>query len=311
VRTPFPNNNGGTLLSPSDGGGNIFARITRTTSYESPRRLWWWTAPAINGITRIDGNAVNGYKVGLDNNWHLVSLTLQDASAGDAQAFGTDRPGYVDSNTDFPPGFRCGGIAYAEVLIYDRTLSADEVKNVEAYLTAKWFRKGTPGVTVDGQIHNGEDITLGSDGTLVLDGVPLSAVNVSGAGTVMNAAVPPTVWQVHGPRVFDRGLILADGATVHVDFNGNALDANRIDVTGGLTVLGQGTFNFVSVSNWKTGGATFSLFAYDMLTDNNNWAIKWHGVNAPNGTIVKGAVDGTSNQLNAFFFPSGTVLMIR
>jgi hypothetical protein len=259
------------------------------------------------GVTRIDGNVVNGMKLGLDNNWHLVSFTAPGASHI-AQAFGADRPGR-DEDLNIAPGWRCGGIAYAEVLIYNRALSDTEVKNVEAYLTAKWFRKGAQGMTVDGQTHNGADITLGSDGTLVLDGVPTSAVNVSGTGTVMDSAVPPTVWQVHGPRIFNRGLILADGATVHVAYDGNAPDANRIDVTGGLTVLGKGTFNFVSADNWKTGGATFSLFAFDTLTGASNWLTQWRGNNAPNGTIVKGSVDG--NQLNAFFYPAGTVLLLR
>jgi hypothetical protein len=312
VRTPWPGNNSGSLLSPSDGDSNAFARNTKypNTAYETPRRLWWWepiSYPAFMGsITRIDGYAVDANRSGLDNDWHLVSLTLTPSVA--AQAFGADRPGRAEDLV-FSPGLRCGGILYAEVLIYDRALSADEVKNVEAYLTAKWLRAGYSGATVGGQSHSGENITLGTGGTLVLDGVTTNDVNVSGSGTVMNAAVPPTVWQVYGPRVFNRGLILADGATVYVDYDGNAPTASRIDVTGGLTVQGRGAISFATVDNWVSHTSTFPLFSYDTLIGGNNWDTLWRrGTGIPGGVTVKGSVDSGDKLLNATFNPSGTIL---
>jgi hypothetical protein len=315
VRTPFPDNSGGSLLSPSDGNGNIFARPARylyaNTTYPMPRPLWWWDATTRNAITRIDGGTINGNRSGLDNNWHLLSLTLLDGASGGAQAFGADRPGYEEAIENFPRGFRCGGIAYAEVLVYNRALSADEVKSVEAYLTAKWFRAAPPGVTVDGQGHGGVSITLAPGGALVLDGVPRSAVTVTGPGTVMDAAVPPTAWQVAGPRAFDRGLTLADGATVYVDYDGNALTAGRIDVAGGLTVQGSGTLRFASVSNWTPGGKTFPVFAYDALTGGHNWNALWRGANAPRGTTIQCLTDTDAHLLNATFNPAGTILLIR
>ncbi|MCL1920946.1 MAG: hypothetical protein FWG50_07690 [Kiritimatiellaeota bacterium] len=309
VRTPFPGNFGGCLLSPALGDANDLARGWRAATYETPRRLWHWQ-PA-GALTRIDGDTVNGTRCGLDNNWHLVSLTLPSSTAYAAQAFGADRPGRIPDPAVAPDSLRCGGILYGEVLLYNRTLSAEEVTAVEAYLTAKWFTRGIPGATLNGQPHGGADVTLGAGGTLVLDGVSINAVTATGPGTVMNAAVPPTVWQAHGPRVFDRGLILADGATVFIDYDGNAPATARIDVTGGLTVEGSGTLRFASVANWKSGASAFPVFSYDALTGAANWNTRWRGAGLPNGISVRGAVDTDNNLLNATITPSGTILLLR
>jgi len=128
----------------------------------------------------------------------------------------------------------------------------------------------------------------------------------------MNTAVPPTVWQVHGPRTFDRGLILADGATVFIDYDGAAPAAGCIDVTGGLTVLGSGVFSFASVVNRLPGSSVFPIFSYDALAGGGNWPALWRkGVNVPNGMAIRGDVDPGASLLNALLTPSGTILLLR
>jgi hypothetical protein len=204
-----------------------------------------------------------------------------------------------------------GACSIAEVLIYNRVLTPGEVRAVEAYLAAKWFRAGTAAATFCGEAHAAASVALGADGPLILDRVDRSLVTATGPGTVMDAAVPPTVWQLNGPRVFNRGLILAAGAAVYIDYDGNAPAADRVDVTGGLTVQGGGTLRFASVANWLSGVSAFPVFGYDTLTGGGNWPALWRGTGAPNGASVKGALDEAGRSLNANIIPSGFILLLK
>ncbi|HRR32650.1 MAG TPA: hypothetical protein P5026_00980 [Kiritimatiellia bacterium] len=308
IRTVFwvigSQNGGGHLMSGS-GDINHFIHGTNYLA-NTPAVLWGpnWAA-VTGGVTRIDGAPVNGRLTGLNGTgYQLVSLT----AAGDiaAGAFACDRPG-----RNHPDGTHCGGQRLAEVLVYTRTLTETERAEVEAYLAWKWFGRGTPGTSFAAMPHTGASVDLASDAELILNGVDTGAVTVTGSGYVANAEVPPTVFQLTGPRVFHQGLILADGAVLYVDYDGAQPAADQITVTGGLTVLGGGRVIIDRVSNWISGAQTIPLIRYDSLSGGEAFDKQWRGSGAPSGHSVNPGWVPDAQLLNAVIYPSGALLYLR
>jgi hypothetical protein len=295
---------GGHLMSGS-GDLNYFLRGTNYLA-NTPAVLWGanWTA-VTGGVTRVDGSTINGLKTGLNGTgYQIVSLTATaDVAAG---AFACDRPG-----RNHPDGTRCGGQRLAEVLVYTRALTDAERAEVEAYLAWKWFGRGTPGTSFAAMPHTGAAVDLAPDAELILNGVDTGAVTVTGSGYVANAEVPPTVFQLTGPRVFEQGLILADGATLVVDYDGAQPALDQITVAGGLTVLGDGRVVMDRVSNWTSGTQSVPLISYDTLNGGEAFDTQWRGSGAPFGHSVNpGWLPGDS-LLNAVIYPSGSLLYLR
>ena len=295
---------GGHLMSGS-GDLNYFLRGTNYLA-NTPAVLWGanWTA-VTGGVTRVDGSTINGLKTGLNGTgYQIVSLTATaDVAAG---AFACDRPG-----RNHPDGTRCGGQRLAEVLVYTRALTDAERAEVEAYLAWKWFGRGTPGTSFAAMPHTGAAVDLAPDAELILNGVDTGAVTVTGSGYVANAEVPPTVFQLTGPRVFEQGLILADGATLVVDYDGAQPALDQITVAGGLTVLGGGRVVMDRVSNWTSGTQSVPLISYDTLNGGEAFDTQWRGSGAPFGHSVNpGWLPGDS-LLNAVIYPSGSLLYLR
>ena len=80
-----------------------------------------------------------------------------------------------------------GGRALSELIIFNRTLSVEEVLQVKSYLTAKW--KGLPPVTVNGEVTPSEvtgydKLTLGEGASFVLTDASLGS----------SLAAPVNVW---------------------------------------------------------------------------------------------------------------------
>ena len=82
----------------------------------------------LGGITRLNGEVINGATTSMGTSW--FSLSLVTTGNVTADALGKDRQVYDGRFWD-------GDMA--EVLIYDRALSESEVSQVEDYLNAKWF----------------------------------------------------------------------------------------------------------------------------------------------------------------------------
>lgn len=89
-----------------------------------------------SGATDLDGIKVAGSTTELPTNeFHLVSVvTTGNTTIG---ALGNDR------------NYRSGGQQIAEVIFFDRALTAAEQATVDAYLMEKWF-----GVTLSRQVVN-------------------------------------------------------------------------------------------------------------------------------------------------------------
>ena len=294
---------GGHMMSGS-GDLNYFVRGPNYIS-NTPAVLWGSWLAVTGGVTRIDGAPVNGTLTGLNGaGYQIVSLTTTDAVF--AGAFACDRPGRKYSD-----GTHCGGQRLAEVLIYTRALTDAERAEVEAYLAWKWFGRGTPGTSFAAAPHTGATIDLASDADLILNGVATDAVTVTGSGYVANAEVPPTVFQLTGPRVFEQGLVLADGAVLYVDYDGAQPAADQITVSGGLTVLGGGQVVVDRVSNWTSGQQTVPLISYDTISGGASFDTQWRGSGAPFGHSVNPGWVQDENLLNAVLYPSGLLLYLK
>ena len=299
-------NGGGNLLS----GSNDLNYFIRGSNYlaSTPRVLWGANWPAVTGgVTRVDGSPVNGLKTGLNGTGYQVVSLVTSAADPLAGAFACDRPG-----RNHPDGTHCGGQRLAEVLVYTNALSDAERAQVEAYLTWKWFGRGTPGTAFAATAHSGASVSLTPEAGLILNGVARGAVTVTGNGYVADAAVPPTVYQLTGPRVFSQGLILADGAKIVVDYNGGQPAADAVSVTGGLTVAGGGQVVLDRVVNWSSGPQTIPLVSYDTIKGGGTlFHTLWGGSGAPFGYAIDPRWAPADSRLEVILSPSGTLLMLR
>jgi len=124
----------------------------------------------------------------------------------------------------------------AEVIAYDRVLSADERKLVENYLAEKW--ENTSFHTPPAPLAASCPVTLGSEGVLDLRGADLAVARVDGAGVVTNsdAAATFSVARGHGFTGVVAGpvtLSLQDATAAAVSLAGGA----RLAVVSGSSTL--------------------------------------------------------------------------
>jgi autotransporter-associated beta strand protein len=231
-------NGGGFLLGcdPRYGTDDNYAHFHRGDLFDNVLgRIWRSNASASvrGGVTRLNGVAVNGETTPLGGGFDLISLvTTADTRAS---MFAGDR--------NFP--VRSGGQMLAEVLVFTRALSAKEVRDVEAYLSNKWFGRisggyagavpaanavatlgagsvevGAAGLTVGGVDAGSEFVKTGS-GTLTVGGLSMvtGSVEVAEGGLVVGGTVyadvpiaSGLVYQIDPSRT--NTLLFADDGSV-------------------------------------------------------------------------------------------------
>ncbi len=176
-------NGGGFLLGcdPRYGTDDNYAHFHRGDPYTQVLGRLWRSNASSNvrgGVTRLNGVTVNGELVPLGGGFDLISLV----TSGDTRAsmFAGDR-NFSD---------RTGGQMLAEVLVYTRTLSALEVRDVEAYLSNKWFGRipggyagAVPGANAV-VVESGATLEVGPEGTLVGGVGAGSEFTKTGTGTL-------------------------------------------------------------------------------------------------------------------------------
>ncbi len=205
-------NGGGFLLGcdPRYGTDGNYAHLHRGDLFDNVLgRIWSPINTSANvrgGVTRLNGVAVNGETTPLGGGFDLISLV----TTGDTRAsmFAGDR--------NFPA--RSGGQRLAEVLVFTRALSAKEVRDVEAYLSGKWFGR-TPGGYAGAVPAVNAVVTLGSGSVEVgADGLTAGGVDAgsafvkTGSGTLTVGGLSMVTGSV---AVTEGGLVV--GGTVLAD----------------------------------------------------------------------------------------------
>jgi hypothetical protein len=165
-------NGGGFLLGCDSryGTGDDSAHFHRGDPFTGVLgRLWRSNAsPAVRqGVTRLNGVAVNGEMTPLGGEFDLISLVTTGNTR--ASMFAGDRT-FAD---------RTGGQQLAEVLVFTRALSATEVRDVEAYLASKWFGRIPAGY--EGSVPVATSLSTSGEGAIEVDADGLLAGGLDAA----------------------------------------------------------------------------------------------------------------------------------
>ena len=128
----------------------------------------------------IDGETVAPLKAGLSGGWDLVSMNIthKTSPTSNADGFGFDGR-TVNNPAEYPSYMGCQ--RFAEVIMYKRKLTDEELLQAENYLRQKWEYKGT-------QVSpsNGVTVAIAEGATLDLGGNAQYLAGVSGTGTITN-----------------------------------------------------------------------------------------------------------------------------
>ncbi len=203
----------------------------------------WSDAAVKNGETFTNGLSVgNGTAAPLSGGYQVIAtrtaagLTI-DGLAKEMRALAGGQADGVN---------RSGGQKLAELLIYDAVLSNEEMRQVEAYLAAKWGLPLGGGAGAVGSsaspmtltLREGAELTLGGSGEHDLGAL-------GGAGTVSEGALTVSgIEQVSSESPASElalagSLTVRDGAAWHVDAGAGGVVPLR--VAGGLAFLGGGS----------------------------------------------------------------------
>lgn len=125
---------------------------------------------------RVNAAAVDPLQTGLSGDWDVVSMTLRPDAAKKTSADGLAYTGGHQDNQ-----WNCGFQQLAELLIYDRILTADERDGVESYLANRW---GLPAGDYESAFTNSFKAILAKDATLDCNGRTRYLSVLAGSGTV-------------------------------------------------------------------------------------------------------------------------------
>lgn len=135
---------------------------------------------ALGGQWFLDGLPIQPTATIIPTNQLMMTSAVMQGWGGRVSALG----GYDFDNTPttYP---HSGGMQLAEVLLYDRSLDEDERRDVEAYLSRKWFGTLLPGYADDnGAISLAEVAVNGSAELEVQGNTRVRIESLSGAGTL-------------------------------------------------------------------------------------------------------------------------------
>ena len=144
-----------------------------------------------------------------------------------------------------------GGGEIGELLIYETPLSYESYRRIDAYLGWKWHGRKTPGFSP----ATATSVSVAEGATLSIDGgAPVTAMSVSGAGTV------------------NGSLVCAEGCVVTAKVaEGGGLET--LSVTGSLDVSRGGTIAIVGNARHIGAGAHPLIVAGSALGDLGEWTV--------------------------------------
>jgi len=168
-----------------------------------------------NGASwRLNGESVVATSTGLSGNYDVVSFVMRNgATAPDADGLAFDGR-YLGNLKDY--GGRVGRQRLAELIVYNRRLSAVEVTKVEAYLQAKWgFAQQSPVNAAQVEVAAGATVSCPTPQYL---GKLYGAGSVSGDVTVKGFVVDAAV----GALTVSGTLTIPENPVVEVRDFGSA-----------------------------------------------------------------------------------------
>jgi autotransporter-associated beta strand protein len=211
--------------------------------------LWdptYASANVRNGTTKLNGTSVNGTATALGSGWKLLSVV----TAGNVEASRLSRDRSIAG--------RSWDGDVAEVIIYDRALTANEELLVGGYLAQKYnlasaYAGATPGYTSNGSTWSG-----GFTGVWHLNSTDVNDSTSTPLNTTSNATV--TAGKV-------ANALLHNGSSQH------AIIANSADVNVANNYELSGWFKMApsDKANWRT------LWAKETDSATRNWWISVNG----------------------------------
>lgn len=301
-------------------------------------QLWggYTSAKIRNGVTRLNGQVVNGTAATLGTSWKLVDVVT---TGGGVSANSLSR----DRNI----GGRSWNGDIAEILIYNTALNSTQVAAVEAYLDAKWAVVPVPlpvnsgiwtntagGSWITPSNWSGNTIASGTGSTADFSTLDLTAdttVTLDAARTITNLhfadTAPSHSWIVNTGS--DGPLTLVGATpTITVDNQTTIINA-QLDLNAGFTKSGNGTL-VLTAGNTYSGTTVVSAGVLESLskigdmpyvvssgatlkigysTDNNyantGMQVNGDGVSAITGLYLKGGTNyNASGQIQLLTNPT-------
>lgn len=227
-------NNGGYLL----GGGTNYTNAAQHYNFHRGHETDVMVTPTTilhpsnsdpvlrnTSVWNLNGVAINPTASYFSGDYDLVSCVVTNGYT-DAEGFAFDGRG------DY--GSRCGGQKLAEVLIYDRPLTAEETLKVRAYLDQKWDLSVYSGGNRDATTLN-----IAAGATVDMGGIVQNFAKVVGGGSVRNGTLsvgelsPGTAEGDVATLSADSDFAFADGGTWVIDLAADGTD--RVNVSGAVT----------------------------------------------------------------------------
>ncbi len=185
-------------------------------------------APMLNGAIRtstygawyLDGLPIRATSTPIPTDRLMLVSAVMQGWGGRVSALG----GSDFDNT--PDSYQySGGMQMAEVLLYDVTLTEDERRDVEAYLTWKWFGRQLPGYADATGSCDLPEVAVNGTAEVETEGNAVVRIGrATGAGTLtVGGATPVIVTEVVNPNALDVILpAVTDGVKVSRDAAGDA-----------------------------------------------------------------------------------------
>ena len=267
------------LIGSRNGGGvplgTFNANPWRAVSEDPSAPFYNSSAPAGLRLAegRLNGESVSLTDTGLSGGYDVVSVRNLYGTGG----------GGINSIMTAATRKYTGGGEIGELLIYETPLSYETYRCIDAYLGWKWFGRKTPGFSP----ATATSISVAEGATLSIDGgAPVTAMSVSGAGTV------------------NGSLVCAEGCVVTAKVaEGGGLET--LSVTGSLDVSRGGTVAVVGNVR-RIGPGAHAIIAAESLSGSlGEWTVT--GVE---GVPYMPKVSLRSGSL-CLYMPSGLTIIVK
>lgn len=163
---------------------------------------------------------------------------------------------------------------YAEMIAYNRALTADEIAEVEQYLKNKWLDQGAAPEPEALALASSSQLVLARGATFDLNGQNQTVAALSGEGEIVNTSGTPVTLTVTSASTF-KGRVGA-GVTLILAAGGAT---ELVVADGGKVVSGAATsMNVYNVSTAPTDGLLYWLDASatdTLLQDDDGFVTNW------------------------------------